>query len=297
MKKMLLLLGVPVSLLALRVQAQTQPAQASTGHWKEHWFEHKEDLQLKFQNEEVKVYFDSGMPNVTWPFDYMSQVWAYTKKTYGNFGKDPQLYCIFHATTYSGGHPSTYFDASHDYHNTIDVGYTAPNAWTTGAGNDLDMCTHEVGHIVEGATHGIHNSPAFHIWGDSKWMEIYIYDVYKGLGRTADATRWYNMMMKGTDNRPRAGTHWFKDWFFPIYDQYGGTQVLQQYFLLQARYFPKNGQQYSRDMNMGEFVHFWSGAAGQDLQPLAAQAFGWNDDLTRELAAARKDFPDLQYKK
>ncbi len=284
---------------ATPANAGTAALTPAPANWPEHWFEHKENLQLKFQDTSVAVYFDSGMPAVTWPFSYMAQVWNYTKSTYGAFGEDPRLFCVFHATTYSGGHPATYFDRSHDHHNTIDVGSTTPNSWVTGANNDLDMCTHEVGHIVEGAAHGVKRSPAFGIWGDSKWMEIYIYDVYKGLGRDADATRWYNMMMRGTDNSPHEGVHWFKDWFFPIYDQYGGTKVLQQFFILQSTYFPQKGEglkrEYSRDMNWGEFIHFWSGAAGHNLKPLATKAFGWSQEWETQFVAAQKEFAGIKY--
>ena len=45
------------------------------------------------------------------------------------------------------------------------------------------MVTHEISHIVEGANNGAWGSPAFPIWGDSKWAEFFIYDVYTALGR------------------------------------------------------------------------------------------------------------------
>jgi len=267
------------------LRAQTPPST-----WQEHWFEHNQLLTLKFYDNDVAVYYDNDVSSsVTWPYTYMGDVWRYVKSVYGSFGSDPHLFAVFHTNKYSGGHPSTYFDASHDYRNVTDVG---PSPWLSGGtGNDLDLVTHEAGHIVEGASKGIHGSPAFNIWHDSKWNEIFIYDVYLGLGKTSEATRWYNLMQSTTDDFPRAGTHWFRDWFYPIYNNYGGTQVLNRFFTLLSQYFPKNGNSYARDMNWGEFVHFWSVAAGASLKPLATSAFGWTSSLDSQFNQARIDFP------
>lgn len=264
--------------------AQTPPTT-----WQEHWFEHNQLLNRKFYDNDVAVYYDNDVSNsITWPYSFVGDVWRYTKSVYGAFGSDPHLFAVFHTNKYSGGHPSTYFDASHDNRNMIDVG---PGPWTSGANNDLDIVTHEVAHIVEGASKGVKNSPAFGIWGDSKWAEIFIYDVYRGLGRTSDVTRWYNLMINGTSSFPRANTYWFRDWFYPIYNAYGGTQTLNRYFTLLSQYFPKSGSAYSRGMNWGEFVHFWSGAAGVNLKPLATAAFGWPANYETEFNQARISFP------
>ncbi|HEY1201968.1 MAG TPA: hypothetical protein VGE79_13345, partial [Niastella sp.] len=275
--------------LLLSLIVQTGFSQTPPATWQEHWFEHNQLLNRKFYDNDVAVYYDNDVSSsVTWPYTYMGDVWRYTKNVYGSFGTDPHLFAIFHTNKYSGGHPSTYFDASHDNRNVIDVG---AGPWTSGTGGDLDITTHEVAHIVEGASKGIHGSPAFPIWGDSKWAEIFIYDVYLGLGKTSEATRWYNQLQNTTDNFPVAGTHWFRDWFYPIYHNYGGTQVLNRFFQYLAQYFPKSGNSYSRDMNWGEFIHFWSGAAGVSLKPLATAAFGWTSTFETQFNQARNDFP------
>ncbi|MBB6270137.1 hypothetical protein HDF26_000564 [Pedobacter cryoconitis] len=276
--------------------------------WQEHWFEHNQLLNRVFSDTSVAVYYDNDVDRtITWPNTFLAQVWNYTKKTYGAFGNESRLYVILHTAKYSGGHPSTYMDGSHDYRNVIDCGSASTQAWKSGTGNDLDLTTHEVGHIVEGASKGVHGSPAFDIWHDSKWMEIYIYDVYLGLGRTADAQRWYNLVSAGSDSYPRAQTHWFKDWWYPLYNQYGKTAVLNKYFTLLAANFPKhvvsngagNISEYSRKLNFGEFVHFWSGAAGADLKQLALTAFGNKDeqgnDWTVQLQQAKSTFPNVVY--
>lgn len=115
--------------------------------WQEHWFEHNQVVKKVFADTSIVVYFDDQVAkSITWPNTYLAQVWNYTKKNYGSFGSDPRLYAIFHSAKYSGGHPSTYMDVSHDLRNVIDCGSSDPNAWISGAGNDIDITTHEVGH-------------------------------------------------------------------------------------------------------------------------------------------------------
>ncbi|GAA3952347.1 carbohydrate-binding protein [Chitinophaga oryziterrae] len=283
-KKNLLLLLLAGTFSTTALKAQTPPAT-----WQEHWFEHNQLLTRVFYDNDLALYYDSDVSSsVTWPQQYLGDVWRYTKRTYGFFGDDPHLFAVFHTNKYSGGHPSGYFDASHDNRDVIDVG---PGPWS-GGGNDYDLTTHEVAHIVEGDSKNAHGSPAFGIWGDSKWAEIFIYDVYVNLGRTSDATRWYNLMMASSgDNFPRAGTKWFKDWFYPIYNSYGGNKVLNRYFVLLSTYFPKSGSDYSRGLNMGEFVHFWSAAAGVNLKAQATTAFGWTGDYESQFVAAQAAFP------
>ncbi|MCC8408542.1 hypothetical protein LJ707_06340 [Mucilaginibacter sp. UR6-1] len=288
--------------------ATIEPADAPALTWKEHWFEHVQNLERISYDNSVVIYYDKDVRrDIVWPKKYMAEAWEYTKKTYGAFGDDPRLYAIYHAGKYSGGHPSTYMDDSHDFHNVTDCGSGDANAWVSGQGNDIDLSTHEIGHIVEGAAKGVHGSPAFSIWHDSKWMEIYQYDVYLGLGRNDDAVRWHNLKLQTTDDFPRAATHWYRDWFYPIYNDHGKTKTLNGFFTLLAKYFPKrtfnNGKQtypeYSRDLNYGEFIHFWSGAAGTDLKQLALTAFGDKDeqgnDWTVQLEKAKTDFPDIKY--
>lgn len=278
--------------------------------WQEHWFEHNQLLKRVFNDTSVVVYFDDDVSRtITWPNTYLAQVWNYTKQKYGSFGADPRLYVILHTGKYGGGHPSTYMDASHDYRNVIDCGSNSSTAWLSGTGNDLDLTTHEVGHIVEGASKNIHGSPSFNIWHDSKFMELYIYDVYKGLGRTDDAQRWYNLVLGNSDTYPRANSHWFKDWWYPIYTQQGNAASINNYFVLLSMYFPKhtvsngitNINEYIGSLNFGQFVHFWSGATGIDLAPLALTAFGNLDeqgnDWTVQLQQARTAFPGVTYSK
>jgi hypothetical protein len=265
------------------------PAPPAT--WQEHWFEHVQNVKLVAYNDDVAIYFDDDVRGgLDWIFPFMTRLWRYTKATY-DLGPEPQnrLFAIFHQGKYSGGHPSTYFDASHDRRNVSDCG---PGPWTTPG---YDVPSHEAGHVVEGANNGIHNSPAFPLWGDSKWMEFYQYDAYVALGMTAEAKRLFDRFTATTDNFPRPGTRWFRDWFYPLWKDHGGAQVMVKFFKLLATHFPKNGTSYSRNLNWGEFVHFMSGAAGKDLKMMATTAFGWPPEREAQFTKARADFSMITY--
>ena len=160
---------------------------------------------------------------------------------------------------------------------------------------DPDALAHEIGHIVEGSAAGVGGSPAFPLWQDSKWCEIFQYDMYVGAGLNADAKRLYDGLVQGADDFPKAGTHWFRDWFQPIWRDHGGAKALARFFSPAGRELPQRNGIYLRDLNWGEFVHFWSGAAGVDLQPTAQQALGWPAEWQQQLDQARREFPAVTY--
>lgn len=265
--------------------------------WHEHWFEHDQTVSLVYQDENVAVYYDKGMDkSVTWPYKTMSASWAYVKSTYGKFGDSTRLYTVFHQGIYGGGHPASYFDDSHDYRNTIDCGL---GNWEKPFGEQLGMPIHEMGHIVSGASHGVKGSPSDVLWGDSKFMEIFNYDVMLHIGRQDEAEKIYQQMQTQYDDFPRAKSQWFKNWFYPIYSNHGKAMVLDKYFALLAANFPQksnpHGREYTRDMNWGEFVHFWSGAAGVNLKEQATLAFGWTDEWEAQFKQAKKEFSKVRY--
>jgi hypothetical protein len=255
--------------------------------WKEHWFEHNQLLGLVYSNSSVNIYYDSATPtSITWMNQDFTDVWNYVKQNYGTFS-DPKVNMVFHSNGYSGGHPATVFDSSHDYRNVADLG----GEWSTRSSWNVGASIHEIGHIVEGGSKGVKNSPAFPIWKDSKWNEIFIYDVTKRLGWTADAQQTYNDVINGQDNFPRPGTHWFKNWFYPIYTHADSSAALNRFFVLLSQYFPQHNGEYTRDLNMGEFIHFWSGAAQYNLKAQADTAFGWNSTYEQQFKQAQIDFP------
>ncbi len=267
----------------------------------EDWDVHRALLTLKYYNDEVAVYFDADVDqSITWPFSFFTDAWKYTKSVYGSYS-DPRLYVFFHAGKYSGGHPSTWSRADHHYLNVLDLGTGAgtASAWQTLDGN-VDLPIHEISHIMEGASYAVHGSPERACWGDSKYAEIYQYDVYLKMskidndkyGMAAQAQRWYESCMKNSDSStPKSGCYWFRDFYYPIYSLYGGSDMLNKFFLLMSQYFPTKNGNYIRDMNYGEFFHFYSGACGVDIKEYAEKAFGWSTEWEYQYANAKKDFP------
>lgn len=263
---------------------------APPASWTEHWFEHVQVLERVSYDQFAAIYFDPDVSRAgtEWIQPYMSNLWRYTVETYGGFNGD-RLYAIFHEDKYAGGHPSTYFDGSHDNRSVSDCG---PGPWTRPA---YILPTHETAHVVEISSHGVHGSPAFGLWGDSKWSEFYVYDAYVALGMNDEALKVYTDFIAKTDDFPRAGTAWFRDWFYPLWRDYGHAGVMARYFELLAAHFPKTGNRYSRDLNWGEYVHFTSAAAGTSLKELATAAFGWPAARESEFVAAQAEFPDVTY--
>jgi hypothetical protein len=255
----------------------------------EKWGEHNQLVSRVHYTDDVAIYFDDDMDqSLTWMHSMAERVWKYTKQTYGHFS-DPRLYCIFHQDKYSGGHPATYFDESHYYKNVIDLGQHG--SWESSTGWNLGILIHETGHIVEGASKQTQNSPAFGIWGDSKWMEIYAYDLLLGINEPDEAQNAYDTYMGTYDNFPAPNTQWFKNWFLPIYENHGGSAVLNNFFTLLSEHFPKRNGRYSRDINWGEFIHFWSAAANYNLKNQATKAFGWPLEWENQFKQAQIDFP------
>src|SRR6202012_2378337 len=136
-----------------------------------------------------------------------------------------------------------------------------------------------------------HGSPAYEIWGDSKWAEVFIYDVYTALRRPPDATRLQRQFPGNADAFPRPGTRWFRDWFFPLWTECGQAAVMDRFFRLLAAHFPAEPDgTYTRRVDRGEDIHFPSGAAAADLSQQAARAFGWPPEWAAQLDQARQQF-------
>ena len=265
------------------------------GAWHEHWSGHHHVVHIAGATDDAAVYLDEDMDRTIGPrvLPYLSEVWQYAKATYGDFGTDPLLYTIFHGGRATAGPPATYLDLSHDRRNVADAG----GPWSDSAAAMLDMVIHEVAHIVERGNNGVAESPALPIWGGRTWAEFFAFDTYLALDRRAQAMALAERRWNQADPFPRAGTHWFRDWFHPLWTGAGGAQVMVRYFGLIARHFPRaaGDRSYRRFMTWGEYLHFTSGAAGGDLSGLAQQAFGWPTRWTGELERARADFPGITY--
>jgi hypothetical protein len=272
--------------------ARTLPPPAAT--WQEHWANepHNQLLKLVGYDDHAAIYFDDDVPreHATWMLSFISRTWQYTKKVYGdNFGPDPRINQISHQGKYGGGHPSYWYDASHDNKNVSDCG---PGPWNERPGV-YDIPSHEIAHVVESTNNGTQRSIGFAVWGDSKWAEIYQYDLYVGLGMTADAERVFTRFTNQMDNFPRPGSRWFRDWYFPMWRDHGKSELLNRFFKLLEMHFPKTGRRYNGNLNFGQYVHFMCGAAAFDCHPLAVQAFG--NAWEAEYQSARTQFPAITY--
>jgi hypothetical protein len=270
---------------------------------------------------EVAVYGDEGVARLPggrtgWVLSYVEEVWRYLKREYGScavprelpapigpgceaFGEPKPLIVLLNSSG-NGGTIGLRFDEFSGYRNTLSI---SDGSWDVGNGILRDVISHEACHVVEGAGQGVHESPAFRVWGDSKWAHFCQYDIYVNTGRAADAARIFTAWMNDRDNVPpgATGVAWFRDWFFPLWQEGGGNaQVMHRFFRLLSQYFParpENGNRnliYTRRMTLGEYVHFTSGAAGRDLSGRAAQTFGAVFDRA-QFDKARRDFPGITY--
>jgi hypothetical protein len=279
----------PVLYLGVGVDPTSTPLS-----WQEHWFEHDQLLSLVATDDAVALYYDKDVDptQAAAVFPYISKIAHYTNATYGALGPG-RLYFILHKDRYLGCHEADRHDPTHDYRNVIDCGVTTyddPAVFQA-------FVPHFAAILVENTADGRIGAPADPLWQQGKWAEFYRYDLYLGIGRKDLADQWSALWTGDawTDSFPVAGTHWFRDWSFPLWRDHGGASVMSRFFALLARDFPSSGGVYTAKLNWGEFVHFMSGAAGADLQPLATSAFGWPDAWQAELVAARAAFPRITY--
>jgi hypothetical protein len=262
--------------------------------WQEHWFEHDQLLQLFAKREHVAVYVDADVDQTkAGPLvPYASSLWDYTLETYGSMGPG-DLYVILHQGRYLGCHMDNHFSTQHDGRDVIDCGFQSYDDLTV----PIFLMGHVAANIVESTSNGRDGSPAMPLWHDSKWAELYQWDSERAIGRTQEADLHYGVWTGDgwVDDFPVAGTHWFRDWFHPLWADHGGAAVMARFFATLAARFPANGARYARAMNWGEYIHFMSGAAGTDLRPLATKAFGWPAEWDALHAQARIDFPQITY--
>lgn len=280
--------------------------------------EHTETMNRVACNSDVAVYFDAelrALPTgrTSWITPFATDLWQYMKSAYGgcvverelpapigpgceSFGAPKPALFFLHEGKNQGGTVNSRFDANSGFRTTIDVGI---DGWREEDTQLHDILVHEACHQVEGASQGTQESPAFELWGDSKWAEFCVHDFYASTGRDADASRVKEIFLAGRDDLPPGAgdAAWFRDWFLPLWQDGGGNaHVMARYFGLLAENFPTvatndgRNQIYQRRMTIGEYVLFTSAAAGKDLSGRAEEAFGagFSPD---SLAQARRDFP------
>lgn len=260
--------------------------------WQEHWFEHNQLVKLKYYDDYVAIYFDDDMSEseASWLYDYVSKIAKYIRQAYGDIRSD-RLYAIFHKNKYYGGHPDFYYSSMHDYRNVIDCGssdWSEPdfNNATKGIWR-ADIVLHEAAHIVEFTVHGKKNSPAFNIWKDSKWSEFFEYGFHNEVGSKNYANVKFREFMDKSDSFPKPNTQWFKNWFYPLYSNFGGSKVMRDFYQLIEKYYPYE----NKDMNWGEYLLFTFGACKERLDELVETAFGWSEEWRNLFNEAATRFP------
>jgi hypothetical protein len=263
---------------------------------------HRKKVSLNYYNDDLALYFDDDMDqSVQWVRSQYTLAWRYVKKTYGNYGDSSRLYVVCHGIPpnsddiedgYAGGHPGTYYNEEHNYHNAADCGLGV-SEWTVTTGDAIKQPIHEIGHIVASSSYGMTNDISSALWSDSKFAEIFIYDVCMNINRQDVAQAVFQQMQDQYDDFPAPNTQWFKNWFYPIYHQYGEGAVLARYF----KELSDNAHFRSQGLNLGEFVHFFSGAAGANLSAQAKIAFGtaWDDTAKAQFKKAQEIYPNVRY--
>lgn len=266
---------------------------------------HNRTVYRTYQDDHVAIYYDqyvTNRANATWLNPIMSQAWQYIKTNYGHFS-DPILYVIGNQANvpgtegwFGGGGVQYVYDPFY-YRN---IAFVGAGDWTTpDYGWGLHALTHEIGHLVESNNNEVSGSPSFGVWGDSKWAEIFQYDVHLNVAAIPSgiAAQTAQDFMTSAD---QYGRFWFRDWYLPLYKgelgnsapSQKGVAVLSRYFQLLAAHLPQIDSRFDpRSVNLGELVHFYSGAAGVNLESRARIAFRWTPEAELQFAKAQVDFP------
>ncbi len=260
-------------------------------NWTEHWFEHNQVLTRVYYDDCVALYFDGDVAPAAkdWLASFISRAWSYSLATYGKMGEE-RVYAVVHQGRYGGGHVALAIDDTHDHRNVIDMGSTS---WAEGK---YDLPAHLLGFVVDSsAAHTKFESPKGAHYGNVGFPLIYKYDLFLGLGLDATAATSLVDYNAAFNDKPFAGTYWFRDWLLPIWRDHGHAQVFANYQSLLEKYYPADSEKRMPTMNYGQYFHFMSGAAGVDLVPLAREAFEWHADFDEEVASAKADFSAIKY--
>lgn len=266
------------------------PSDAPPRVLEESWNDHSQKLYREYFDNTVAIYYDENVDrSIEWTRDFTSNAWNYVQNNFGSYGSGDVLYAVFHSEQVAPYSANSFEDETLNNF-LFDLSLQGNEISSA----NTDAILKEISKIVETSAFGVDNSPTSNIWQD-KWSEIFLYDVYTGLGMEDEAQRIHDAAIASSVNFPVEGTFWFRDWFLPLYGQYDGNTILNNYYRVLSQNFTLNGDAYARELTFGEFIHFYSGATGEDLQPMAEEVFGWSDEWQQQLAQARTNFPNLNY--
>jgi hypothetical protein len=290
--------------------ATTPAVQAPPSTWTETgWYRgHDRPLTRRPLDSDIAMYTDPYVSpsSVDWLRPILNQNFQFTKQAYGSLS-DPVLSVIAE----QDGRPEEVNDnygmggviyVSSDEAFYRNITFAASSDWANQNEQwNIDALTHELGHIVESNNNGWFNSPSFSAWGDSKWCEIFVWDVFAHSTKLPAgwADRSFTEFNNAIDDY---GNHWFRDFTYPLYQgkvgntdpSRKGSALYSRYFQLLAQYLPKLDSTYGdKQMTVGEYVHFMSAAAGVNLEEQAKIAFRWTPELELQFANAQLQFPQV----
>ena len=300
------------------VSRTTSPFSGPPDTWQENWHNNSRLLYKRPSTSNVAFYIDQylkddkGETTADWLIPYLDQAVARIKTTYGSLG-DPLIYVIANQDKDGLEHPpaasALHFHPESAYRN---VAFSTGDDWRHYTDSDksdwfVESLTHEMGHIVESMNNGIHGSPSNPVWGDDRFADILHWDLFLNMTehrpnfRAEQKTRMLDKMKD--DN----SVQWFKNLWLPLYDGLlgnprKGSAIMPKYFELLAQNLPQIDGTYgyddgadhrygNRELNLGEFIHFLSGAAGVDLEERAKQTFRWTPEVELEFVNAQLAYP------
>lgn len=282
---------------------------------------HTGNLVCKYSNDDIAIFVNPADVNaegksmldldLSWMYEPYTKMWVAIRETYkDSYGEylvsDPKLYIVphYHADGGGLGRLFQYRDQDQLFRNIvhISVGKNSGWRWENNPGNGstnflYDVTTHEIGHIIEGIGSGKKNSPFYAVWLDSKWAEIFQYDIFGKMDPYHQQVwhREYMQLGKHAEQKPAPGAEWYAKWLYPTYRDFGGDQLFLRFFALLGEHYAQRNGELLGNGNLGEYVHFMSGAAGHDVTAYAKDAFGWCDEWELQLTEARRRYSAVTY--
>lgn len=243
-----------------------------------------EDNLVMYYNRDIR-----NPRSIVWPITFTRDAWESLRRMYGRFGND-RLYVVLH------GKPqpqdlnfATYLDASKGRLNAMEVG---SSNWAVENATNVDLIARNLAQIVVRSARGV-RYPGL----EPGWADILVHNIFNVTNRPEDQARWIIEMEREAESNV-ANVPMYTQWYLPIYRDLGMGGVLNRFFLARVSHFPiadfGDIRTFARAMNRGEFIHFWSNAAGRNLTELGGEVFGWSTGLMDQYHKARTDFP-LEY--
>jgi len=284
------------------------------------------EVRQVYKDEYAVLYFNSSIDDIrtNWVFNLYSGGWRYAKRQFGplNFGNEGgRLSGRFHTDAAEGWWVTSVNSQDQNIFMAI-----SPNSVKSGNLYDKegrptqpkqdiiwDYNLKAMSQIIEEANNDVLGSPASDIWRRDGFYPIMVYDILLNLGSEykKDADEWKSQMnqQRSESGTKKSSVAWMKDWWSPLYDKNGRTKLISRFFKLTAQNWPTEElksanlkddnpgpRRYIGKMNVGEFVHFMSGAAGKNLRSMAKCVLGFEKQDEDNFRKAQKDYPSIRYK-